>query len=112
MEATQYAELKSTRDAARSAVSKMGRVVRNLKSAMYDLGSGSPLYVEVESIRETLKVEYGHLKVARDDLNAQVTAAREEYRKEHPKFVPAPTVPEDDEDDEDDYYGDEDDYNY
>lgn len=103
MEATQYAELKSARDAARRAVRKTGRVIRNLKLALSDITEGTEAYLTVKVVRDSLKEEYGQQKTARDELEAQVTEARAAYKAEH--GIPASpnnvNYDEDDEDEED-----------
>lgn len=91
MEVTAYAELKAKRNAARSDSRQTSRILWNLKFALADLPEDSTAHASITDIREGLKEVYGEQKAARKDLEAQVTAAREEYRKENPKPVYTPS---------------------
>lgn len=96
MEATAYAELKSSRDTARKTRNNYQDTLRHLKCAALSAPT-EQIRETITADREALKANYGAVKIACADLEAQVTKAREEYRAA--KF----TAPEaDDLDDEED----------
>lgn len=82
MEAQAYADLKETRDAARTQYRSFSNAERSLKTAITSLAEVGIDTSSLVSIRGAVKVNRENAQAIKEDLEAKVSAARAEYRQE------------------------------